>query len=132
MTLLKRFKTLIIVIVLATGGFFVYAHFFGGGAEPLLSQAATAATSPADQNLITLLSQLKSIRLDNSIFTDNTFRSLQDFSQELVPEPIGRVNPFAFFDGKVAPLSSSPTPSAQAASKQNLKLPQTPQVPKKP
>ena len=132
MTLLKRFKTLIIVIVLATGGFFVYAHFFGGGAEPLLSQTATAATSPEDQSLITLLLQLKSIRLDNSIFSDNTFKSLQDFSQELVPEPIGRVNPFASLGGRIAPLPSGPTQSVQGIPKQNLKLPQTPQVPKKP
>lgn len=105
MTLLKRYRTLIIAAVLIAGGFLVYSNFFAGSKEPLLSGQAPSPNTPADQDLITLLFQLKSIKLDNTIFNDTAFRSLQDFSQALVPEPIGRTNPFAPLGARLAPAA---------------------------
>lgn len=45
--------------------------------------------------IITALSQIKSLNLDNSIFSDPVFIQLKDKSQPIPKEPIGRENPFA-------------------------------------
>ena len=52
---------------------------------------------PAEEggDLIALLLELKSIKLDTAILQNPTFLTLQDFSVTLIPEPVGRVNPFA-------------------------------------
>lgn len=95
MTLLKRFQMPLVAVVLIAVAFFAYSYFFAKPAAPALSTTNAPATAAVDQDLISLLLQLKSIKLDSSIFADSAFKSLQDFSQDLVQEPIGRNNPFA-------------------------------------
>jgi type II secretory ATPase GspE/PulE/Tfp pilus assembly ATPase PilB-like protein len=53
----------------------------------VLTSENTGAAAPADQDLIALLLDLKSISLDEQIFSDPAFQSLSDFSQDLVAEP---------------------------------------------
>ena len=107
MNFFKQNQTLIIVVALVVVAFVVYTFFFAGDSQaPVLDQTAVTQASPEDQNLISLLLELKSITLDDSIFKDPIFLGLQDFSQELVPEPSGRPNPFAPLDadrGRAAP-----------------------------
>lgn len=72
--------------------------------EPLLSEdVATTPGSPtadsADKQLVGTLLTLRAVTLTGTIFADPAFMSLQDFGTTIVPEPIGRANPFA-------PLSS--------------------------
>ncbi len=95
MNFLTRFRGVLIGVIILGVAFFAYSYFFAKPAEPLLSAQAVSTTTSVDQDLISLLLELKSIRLDDSIFSDPAFNSLQDFSQELVQEPIGRMNPFA-------------------------------------
>lgn len=95
MTILKRYQNIILGVVLIALAFTVYSYFFTGNTAPILGTEAVTPTTAVDQDLISLLFELKGITLDDSIFADPTFRSLQDFSQALVPEPIGRHNPFA-------------------------------------
>lgn len=95
MTTLTRYKGAIIAIAVLAVAFFAYSYFFAKPAEPLLSAEAVAGTTSVDQDLISLLLELRSIKLEDRIFSDSAFMSLQDFSQNLVEEPIGRVNPFA-------------------------------------
>ena len=82
----------IVIIVLAFVG---YGVFFAPKSEEGLTQSA-AVTDP-DQDIIVLLLQLKSMTLDNRIFSYPRFSSLRDFGQELRAEPVGRQNPFASF-----------------------------------
>lgn len=93
--LLQKFKAVIIAVLVIAIAFFVYSYFFAKPTEPVLSVQAVSNTPSVDQDLIALLLQLKSIKLDDAIFSDSAFKSLQDFSQELVQEPVGRNNPFA-------------------------------------
>jgi len=93
--LFKKFKTVIIVVLVIAIAFVVYSYFFAKPAEPVLSTQEVSAVPSVDQDLIAILLQLKSIKLDDAIFSDPAFKSLQDFSQELVQEPVGRNNPFA-------------------------------------
>ncbi|MBI3573848.1 hypothetical protein HY090_02255 [Candidatus Kaiserbacteria bacterium] len=95
MSFITRYKTVILVIVLVIIAFFAYSYFFTGAPQAVLSSQAVSANTAIDQDLINLLLTLRAIRLDDSLFTNANFQSLQDFSKDLVPEPVGRANPFA-------------------------------------
>ncbi len=100
---MKNLKNIIIIAIIIIAAFAVYSFFFTGKQDAALSQSAPSKDENVDQDLITLLLQLKAIKLDDSFFSNITFKSLQDFSQELVPEATGRTNPFA-------PLGTASTP----------------------
>ena len=70
----------------------------------------------ASQNFLTLLLNVKTIKLDTDIFSNPAFAGLQDSSITLVPDTIiGRPNPFAQFGIQNAPLSlSSTTPGSSS------------------
>lgn len=92
---LKKYKTILITIVVIIVAFWLFSTFFAtkdrsGGV--LTSQNVTAREG--DNELLILLVNLRSITLDNGLFTDPAFRALVDFGQGLVPEPVGRQNPF--------------------------------------
>jgi hypothetical protein len=55
------------------------------------------------------LLQLKSLTLSDALLADAAFVTLQDFTVELAPEPIGRRNPFA-------PIGAIETPPSSPAS----------------
>jgi hypothetical protein len=67
--------------------------------EDALVAVDTTATEGGNnqkgRDILALLADLENIRLDESIFSDPVFQSLQDISRELSPEPKGRPNPFA-------------------------------------
>lgn len=94
---LKKYKTLLTVLVIAVLGFIVYSIFFSGGGNDgtVLTSQSGSVRGGGDNELLLLLVNLKSITLDDSIFSDPAFRSLIDFGQELTQEPTGRQNPFA-------------------------------------
>lgn len=92
----KRYRNSILVLVLLAVGFFIYSTFIATpDAGPLTAQSVDTAQTAVEQELIGLLLELRSIQLDLSLFDNPNFRSLTDFSQELVPEPTGRSNPFS-------------------------------------
>lgn len=95
MNIVNKFKGLIITCVILGVGFLVYTYFISQPKEQALSTQSLAGAPVVDQDLISLLLTLKSIKLDEKIFSDTAFRSLEDFSKELVAEPVGRNNPFA-------------------------------------
>jgi hypothetical protein len=109
--LIQKHKNLFLaggIFVLLGGGYYI---FFGTTTAPNSgsireagerfgevsngSSAITPQNAQIEYELVSELLRLNSIKLDNRIFTDVAFQSLEDFGQELVPEPIGRVNPFA-------------------------------------
>ena len=96
MNLLNRYKNILIILLVVVAAFVVYSVFFtGGDTRTLVAEDIDPAQTAVEQELIALLLELRSINLDLSIFDDSKFQSLTDFSQELVPEPVGRENPFA-------------------------------------
>ncbi len=113
MSLISQHKLIavIIVIVLLGGGW--YALSGNSAPAPTLTTTQAAGSSPANSNLVSTLLALRSVKLDASIFSDPAFMSLKDFSTQIVPEPVGRPNPFA-------PLSTSA--SASATSTQSAQL----------
>jgi hypothetical protein len=72
----------------------------------------TVTEQGANQDLVSTLLALRAVKLDASLFTDPAFVSLKDFSTQIVPEPVGRPNPFAPL-GSSAVVTSSSTKAAQ-------------------
>ena len=70
-----------------------YFTFFSSESGELLS--TTEVTSPVSQELLVTLSNLRTIRLDETIFEDVVFISLSDFGVTIPLQTIGRRNPFA-------------------------------------
>jgi len=101
MNIPKSVQNIIFVGVIVVIAFIAYSFFIAKEPEAVLSTGTATASgvSAPDQDLIALLLELKSITLDSSVFTSPAFASLQDFSQELIPEPVGRTNPFSPLDG---------------------------------
>lgn|SRR3989344_7436672 len=95
MNFFKKYQNVIFIVVAVILGFIAYSYFFTGKETPVLSEETVSQATPADQDLISLLLELKAITLDESLFADAAFMSLQDFSKELIPEAVGRPNPFA-------------------------------------
>jgi len=52
------------------------------------------------QQILEILLALRTVKLDDAIFSNTSFLSLKDFSTQIMPEPVGRPDPFA-------PLGSS-------------------------
>lgn len=48
-----------------------------------------------DRELLTSLLELRSLTLDEAVFSREDFRNLKDISIDIAPQPIGRNNPFS-------------------------------------
>lgn len=85
-----------LIIVLVAGG--VWYGLSSGGTPATLTTQTLGTGSPtsetADQQLVGSLLALRAVTLNGTIFSDAAFMSLQDFGTTIVPEPVGRPNPF--------------------------------------
>src|SRR3989339_183611 len=99
-----------IIIFLTIGGVFVLIYIFflkpAPSVAPLVSSAPSTVASNTEttvednqlvaKDFLTLLLSVKSIKLNDTIFSDPAFGSLHDSSITLTPDGTeGRVNPFA-------------------------------------
>lgn len=104
MEILKKYKTTLLIIAIVIIAFIAYGFLFGGEKDDNLLTSDSALENPdsagavVESDMLTLLLDIRSIKLDKSIFSDEAFKSLEDFGQDIVPEPIGRENPFAPVD----------------------------------
>ena len=89
---MTRPALILIGILVLLGG--VYAYFFWGESpEPPIS--ASQPAGEAEQEFIELAARLDSISFDTSIFQDPRFSQLVSLETEILPETIGRSDPFA-------------------------------------
>lgn len=107
--LLKKILIALGVLVVV---FAVYRIFFTTQPDVPLSSETVSGLPAEDGDLLSLLLQLKSITLSDELLTDSTFVTLQDFTVKLIPEPVGRRNPFAV----IGAIESKPTASTTTAS----------------
>ncbi len=98
----------VLVIIVVVG---LWYGMSGGGAAPeaLLTTDTVDSGSPStnseDRELVETLLTLRSITLSGTIFEDPAFKALQDFGTTIIPEPVGRENPFAPINRNTAPSS---------------------------
>lgn len=90
MQTLQKYKKILIwvtVIVLAFAGY----NFFGS--SDALTTGEEAQTIGAD--VLELNKGLNKVTLDRAPLNTNLYRSLSDWSPNLIEQPVGRPNPFA-------------------------------------
>jgi hypothetical protein len=91
-TFIKQNTLFVVVALLAVVGAGYYFLFMKTDSAPVLS--ASEVDSPESQQILQQLARLQAIELNEAVFKDPVFLSLNDYGVVLVPEPIGRRNPF--------------------------------------
>lgn len=90
MAILKN-KILLGLLVATSVGALLY-WWSSTSSSPVLTQEDS---SPLSTDFLATLGNLTTIELNESIFTDETFRTLTDFGVTIPPQATGRRNPFA-------------------------------------
>jgi hypothetical protein len=117
MSLLKNKIVMLVLAGVVLAGIVWYSFLGGGGVKaPLLTTEDLTAQGAIDSDVVAILLQLRAVSLSGTIFSDPVFRSLQDFGSEIVPEPVGRQNPFA-------PLGATSNIQTQTGTSSNSQMP---------
>ncbi|MBP9757994.1 MAG: hypothetical protein KBD06_05320 [Candidatus Pacebacteria bacterium] len=100
----KNMLWIIVLVVVVVGG--VWYGMSGGGVEnaqllttDVVNDSGSPTADTVDRDLVETLLTLRAITLSGTIFNDPAFKVLQDFGTTIVPEPVGRDNPFAPIGG---------------------------------
>ncbi|MDR3571433.1 MAG: hypothetical protein P4L81_04535 [Candidatus Pacebacteria bacterium] len=88
----KLISTLVLLILIAAAW---WGFTNTSAPAPVLANPAAEASSSQDTQIVSVLLQLQAVNLSGTILTDPGFLSLQDFTTQIITEPIGRSNPFA-------------------------------------
>ncbi len=107
MAALGRHKLILIVILVIVGGGVWYVVSGGSGDSESLITQTPIASAGADQELVSTLLALRAVKLEGTIFSESAFLNLKDFSTQIIPEAVGRSNPFA-------PISAGASNSASS------------------
>jgi len=105
---MPKIKNIIIFLVIGTIFVLIYVIFIkappdttatlvSSSSSPVVSNTVAGDNTPSvAKDFLTLLLSVKSIKLDDAIFSDSAFISLHDSSITLIPDGNeGRPNPFA-------------------------------------
>ncbi len=102
----SELKNIIVFVAILGGLYLAWIFFFSSDEEPTSTIGPTEAGGEIGGDILPILSDLKTIKLDTKVFDDPVFKSLKNFSVELPKEEAGRVNPFAPLDGGSASVGS--------------------------
>ncbi len=92
------FIALIIIIVVALLLYFYYKGSPSDSAVSSLSTINTAESADAQASgdrVLSLLSEIRSLKIDSHIFQNPVYRTLVDYTVSVPEQSVGRVNPFA-------------------------------------
>ncbi len=106
-----------LLMVLALTAFFFY--YLGGENSPesgISEVDGSLIGATLGKELLSALARLRSTKFDTAIFDDPVFMGLTDFGIEIAPQPVGRRNPFAVFEGRAVPAADRPSVGAAALS----------------
>ena len=95
-------KTLIgiaIILIIAVGIYFYTSSSGSSPSQGLLQAETSPEASAAAARVLTLLNQIKSLRIDRSLFSDPAYQTLRDYSVPIPAVGVGRSNPFAPLSG---------------------------------
>lgn len=116
MSLVRNKYILLCVAGVVLAGVIWYSFMRDKTPAPLLQTEDLTEASNVDSDIVAILLQLRAVSLSGTIFGDPAFMSLQDFGSEIIPEPIGRANPFAPLTGTgttTAPVAPAPRAPAR-------------------
>ena len=105
----KSITAIIVIFVVFAIGYFYYS---GGTPSPVSGSLLQTQVSPeanaASARILSLLNQIRTLKIDTSIFKDPAYMTLTDYSVAIPAVPVGRPNPFAPIPG----VSETPTGGA--------------------
>lgn len=96
---MKTYGTIVIVVLL----FLLVYFYMSGSSTPTGTLIAGSPYGAVGSSELALLNQVRSLKIDTTLFNDPAFRSLVDYSVEITPENVGRPNPFAPLPGMPSP-----------------------------
>lgn len=94
MQTILQHKLLLIISGIVLAGLVWYGLAPSSDEPDLTSTPSVEGGNSADAGIVPTLLMLRAVKLDGTIFSAPAFARLQDFSTEIVPEPVGRENPF--------------------------------------
>ena len=98
---MKYLLSILGLVAVVGFGYFVVSNSIGtvyGQSSGLLVNN-TADVSASGAQVLALLNRLDNIKLDDTIFHDPAFTGLQDWTITIVPQQLGRSNPFLPVNG---------------------------------
>lgn len=87
-------NTIVIIGLIALAAIGYYLFVTNQASELTRNESGLTPAEVQTRAFLDRLSELDSINLSGQIFTDDRFRSLQDYSKPVIPAAVGRVNPF--------------------------------------
>lgn len=90
-------KNILFALALAVILWLGYRIFFAADdvSRTALNAGVVTQASLDTQAFLRTLQQLRDIEFNEQIFSDPRFQSFIDYRQAIIPEPVGRLNPFA-------------------------------------
>ncbi len=107
-------KKIIITAVVVLIGLLMYALSSSKPETDIITTIEATNTETGEREMLKLLTDMKTIRLDGKIFENEVYVNLQDFSRNVIEEPIGRQDPFAPLKDTAVNLSGGEDLSDQA------------------
>jgi len=93
----QNVKQTIIAVVIVIIAFFGFKAFFSDSQtadSTLVAESAATSQFVDGQSILVLLNKLNSVVLDDTIYSDKVFTSLEDFEKPIADQVAGRPNPF--------------------------------------
>lgn len=100
----------VVIIVILAGGYF-YMNSTPPESDSALQQVDNSVESNIGTQIPAILSEVQRLRIDTAIFNNASYVSLIDHSVEIVPQGVGRANPFAPLPGFSSTVSNTTTPT---------------------
>jgi hypothetical protein len=107
---MRYFISLLGLAVIVGAGYFAVAQYVTvahGQSSLLTANQDSAGINTDGAQVLALLNRLKAIKLNGQIFSDPNFLTLQDWSVDIAPQPVGRANPYLQASGAASAAGST-------------------------
>ena len=98
----KSLKSIIIIVGIIVVALIAYFYYEGSKSASNSNLVSTPADVDAQQvgvRVLNLLNQIKSLKIDTTLFSDPSYQTLRDYSVAIPQQNVGRSNPFAPIPG---------------------------------
>jgi hypothetical protein len=100
---IKSYLILAVIVIIAVMAYFYYKGSGAPTGTSLLQTDQSVADQAAGARVLSLLSQVRALNIDNKFFQNTVYQSLRDHTVPIPTENVGRVNPFAPIPGVPSP-----------------------------
>lgn len=92
--------TIISLVVIVIVALLLYFYYKGNPSDASTSSltvvsAESMEARASSDRVLALLSEIRSLNIKDSLFSDPVYKSLVDYTIAIPDQPVGRINPFA-------------------------------------